>query len=143
MAEFVPPTPEQLEAHLDAHPPRPLSPWTARAPLIVMVVAIAAAVALGGAFAAVLPWLVLLGVFVFLTVRVKQGRSLEQNATRAQELAMLRHYPEAMRRAWRLVPAVTHQPSLYVRCVALLAQSLQQARAYDAAITGYDRLLAH
>ena len=143
MPEFVPPTPEQLAAHLDEHPPRPPSPWMARAPLIVMVVAIAAAVALGGAYAAILPWLVLLGVFVFLTVRIKQGRSLEHGATRAQELAMLRHYPEAMRRAWRLVPSVTRQPSLYVRCVALLSQSLQQVRAYDAAITGYDRLLEH
>jgi len=143
MADFVPPTPEQIEAHLDEHPPRPPSPWAARAPLIVMAAAIAAAVVLGGAYAAILPWVVLLGVFVFLAMRVRQARQREQGATRAQELAMLRHYPEAMRRAWLLVPQTTQQPNLYVRCVALLSQCLQQVKAYDAAIAGYDRLLDH
>ena len=143
MPEFTPPTPEQLAEHLDRHPPRPPSVWASRAPLIALVAAVVVAVALGGYWAIALPWVVLLGVFVFLAVRVQRARRLERGATRAQELAMLRRYREALARTWRLVPDVTRQPSLYVRSVALLSQCLQQLQAYDAAITGYDHMLQH
>ncbi|MFW6061050.1 MAG: hypothetical protein ACODAQ_12790, partial [Phycisphaeraceae bacterium] len=143
VADFTPPTPEQLAAHLQRHPPRPPSRWTARAPLIVMIAALVVAILLGNIWAMVLPWAALLGVFLYLVVRVRGARGLEQRTTRVQELSMLRRYPEGLRRAWTLVPRLTHQPTLYIRCVALLSQCLHQLKAYDAAIVGYDGLLEH
>ncbi len=141
--KITPPTSEVLLAHLDRHPPHPPSPWLARVPLVIMVAALVVALLMGGVVAIVLPWLALVAVFVYLVVRVRWSRNLERNAMRVQELTMLRRYADALRRAWRLVPTVTRQPNLYVHTVALLSQCLHQLEAYDAAMTGYDRLLAH
>lgn len=143
VSDFTPPTPEQVAAHLQGHPPRMPSVWAVRAPLLVMGAALAVALVLGDVVALTVPWIALAGVFGYLTWRVRRQRGLEHRATRVQELTMLRHHAHAVRRAWALVPAVARQPNLYMRCVALLSQCLGQLKAYDAAIVGYDTLLEH
>lgn len=143
VSDFTPPTPEQVAAHLEGSPPRMPSAWAVRTPLLVMGAALAVALVLGDAVALTLPWIVLAGVFGYLAWRVRRQRGLEGRATRVQELTMLRLHAEAVRRAWTLVPAVARQPNLYMRCVALMSQCLQQLKAYDAAIVGYDALLEH
>lgn len=119
------------------------SPWAVRGPLVALGAALVIALVMGDVVALTLPWLALVGVVVYLAVRVWRQRGLERRATRVQELTLLRHHAEAVRRAWTLVPAVTRQPNLYVRCVALLSQCLEHLKAYDAAMVGYDKLLEH
>lgn len=140
---MTPPTPEQLSAHLDRHPPRAPAWWAARVPMVVMVATLVAALAIGGMWTLILPWVALLGVLIYLVARVKRMRRLEQQTTRVQEMVMLRQHEHALRRAWVLLPTLTAQPALYVRCLTLLAQCLHHVKAYDAAIVGYDCLLSH
>lgn len=138
---FTPPTAEQLSEHLDRHPPRAPTPWAVWGPMVVVVVVALFGLALGGPFAFALPWLAVMGLLVFLAVRVRTGRELEAQASETQELAMLRQFPAALRRAWRLLPRLDTNPLLHARIVALMAHCLDQVKQFDAAIVGYDYLL--
>jgi tetratricopeptide (TPR) repeat protein len=73
--------------------------------------------------------------------RVKRNREKHQQVTRAWELALLRQYREALRRAWRLLPEVRDQPELHGRCVAVIAHTLDELAAYEAATVAFDYLL--
>lgn len=142
-APFSPPTAEQFAQHLDEHPPRMPSPWAVWGPLLAVAGVAVVGLMAGGAAAILLPWLAMAGLFVFLAVRVRVARELETRTTQTHEMAMLRHYPQALRRAWRLLPRATSNPLLHARVVAVMAHCLDHVQAYDAAITGYDYLLRH
>ena len=138
---FQPPSAEQVQTHLAAHEPRPASPWVLWGPLLGIGVAIVLAFVVGGTAALLLPWLGLGVVFGYLVWRVRRLRGLERQLGAAQEWAMLRQHRPAAAQAWRLVSAVTTQPGMYVRCVALLAHALDQLKAYEAALAAYDALI--
>ena len=138
---FQPPAPEQVQAHLAAHEPRPASPWVVWGPLLGIGVAIVLAFVIGGPAALLVPWLGLGLVFGYLVWRVRRLRGLERQINETQELAMRRDHRPALVQAWRLIPRVSTQPSMYVRCVALLAHALDQFKAYEAALAAYDALI--
>lgn len=142
-AIFHPPTSEQIEAHLDAHPPRPPSPWSVWGPLAAVALATLGGFAIGGAAALILPWTAVIGLFVYLSVRVRTARKLEAGVTRIHEQIMLRRYADGLRGAWLLLPRADNQPLLHARTVALMADGLAGLRQHDAAITGYAYLLRH
>lgn len=138
---WSPPSAERLTDHLAAYPPSPGSVWVARAPLFILGFAVAIAVGVGGALGLMLPWLAVMGVMVYGVVRVRRMRTLEARVGRVQELAMLRHYREALDQAWTLVQDLTPYPALQHRAVSVLAHCLDDTGAHDAAIVTYDRLL--
>lgn len=142
VSTFRPPTPEQFEQYLQRYSPQPPSAWEARLPILGIGVVLLLVVIFDG-LALLLPWLVLIGLLIYFSVRAKRAKAIEQQAVRIHELAMLRKYPQALRDAWRLLPALTKHPTLYVRTVAMMAHCLDQLRAHDAAIVGYDQLLGH
>lgn len=136
-----PPSAEALEAHLEAHPAQPTSPWLRRMPLIVLVVVIVLALTLGGPAAWLLPWFAFIGLIVYGGHRVQTVRRFERRISRAQELAMLRHHRPALRSAWRIIPELVQHPAQQHRAVAVLAHALDELGAYEPAMVAYDRLL--
>lgn len=140
---FEPPTAEQLAEHLERHPPRPLSPWSVWGPLGLVALVSLIGLTAGGLLAMLLPWLSVMVLLAVLSYRVRQARELEAQTTQTQELALLRHFPQALRSAWRLLPRLVHNPLLHARIVALMAHCLDQVKQYEAAMTGYDYLIRH
>src|SRR5690606_36610489 len=90
MTGFTPHTPEQLAHHLEQHPPRRPSATQAYAPLAAVFGAMVAGLAVGGTVGAAMPWLAAMGVFAYLTIRVRLQRNAETEANLAQESAALR-----------------------------------------------------
>lgn len=137
------PSAEDFEAYLDAHPPRMPSPWGVWGPIAALIAIVVVGFMIGGLAALLLPWAGLAGLFIYLIVRFRQARRLQQRVTRTQELATLRHYGRALREGWSLLPAAAAVPPLYLRLVVTLAQVLGATRAYEAAAAGYERVLDH
>lgn len=138
---FDPPSPAKIEAHLKANTPRTAPPWRNRLPMLILIVLAISLLLAQYPLLSMLPWL---GLVVFMGVmagRVKRNRALHQQVTRAWELALLRQYREALRRAWTLLPQVRDQPELHGRCVAVLAHALDELAAYEAATVAFDYLL--
>lgn len=140
--QFDPPTPDRLAQHLAEHPA------VSRRSMhgLTLPVVVAGAVLLGMVMLLVpalgmLIVLVPLGAVVWLAARVQKARALQQQVTRAWELAMLRDYRVALRRAWTLLPNVTAHPQLHARCVAVIAQVLDELACYDSAMVAMDHLL--
>ncbi|MEX0887322.1 MAG: hypothetical protein WD009_12880 [Phycisphaeraceae bacterium] len=142
VSPYQPPSPEQVEAHLAAHEPRPASPWVVWGPLAALAGVVGASLMIGGSVAIVLPWLGLGGVFGFLVWRVRRLRGVDAELIGAQELAMLRQERRALAVVWRVIPRVQTQPGMYVRAAALLAHTLDELKAYEAALAAYDSLIA-
>ncbi len=140
---LTPPTAEQLAAHLEENPPRPPGGPQMWMPLVPVAVFVMLGLLMGGLAAVILPWVAVLGLMVFISFRVRRAREAEARATRTQELAMLRRYPEALRAAWTLLPAVSFNPLLHARTVALLAHALDRVGAYEPSLVAYDYLLQH
>ena len=138
--QFVPPSARQIREHLDRYAvtgPSRLMMWLPTAGLAAVIV-----LSFTGQGAGLfLAWLLLLGIVVFTSIRAGRTRSIEQRAVRVQELALLRHYPQALRLAWRLLPAVTVNGEVHGRLVALMGHALEQVGAYEQAIVVYDWLI--
>ena len=142
-AHFTAPTGQQVRSYLSRHRLHEPSRLMAWMPLLVLVLVMVFTVSLssGGAMAAVLPWLGAGGILVYLSARVNRLRQLGRRVARAQELAMLRHWPQALRMCWRLAPDLTSLPHLHSRVVTVMAMCLDQVKAYDSAIETYGYLV--
>lgn len=112
--------------------------WLPPGAIVVMLIA---AMTLQGVVAMIAPWLVLIGILAYLYSRTRSLRTLERRVVQMQELAMLRHYPAAMRCAWDLMPPVATIASMHGRVLAVLGHCLDQSRAYESAIVVYDGLI--
>lgn len=137
---FSPPTPEQVEHWIADHPLQPPSSWAAVLPLLVLGGALVLVLILPPPLSWILPWLALGAVIVMAHTRGRRGRQLERRATNLHELAMLRHFAPALRRAWDLLPEVTTHPGMHSRIIAVVGHCLDQLRCYESAIAAYDHL---
>ena len=54
---------------------------------------------------------------------------------------MLRHRPQALRRGWRLLPQLVHDPVEHTRIVTVMAHLLDDLGQPDAAMVAFDHLL--
>lgn len=138
---FVLPTPERLSEHLEKNPPREIGSMRGRLPLLIIGVLAASLLLANYPVLALLPWVGLLVFMVVMAGRVQRNRLLHARVTRAWELALLREYREALRRAWTLLPLVSDQPELHGRCVAVIAHALDELSAYESATVAFDYLL--
>lgn len=141
-AAWRPPSPEALDTHFERHPPAPPSVWAQRAPLLVVLAIVLAALAVGGPSALLLPWAAFLGLIAYGRQRAGKLRRYEARLARAAELATLRHHRPALRSAWRLVAELTAHPPLQHRAALVIAQVLDRLNAHEAAMVAYDRLLS-
>lgn len=140
---FAPPSAQQFAEYLERHPANPPSWWSARLPMLVAAALIGVSLVTEGMLTAVLPWIALAWLFGHTTLRARRAQMIQVMFKQAQEIAMLRRYPEALRRSWRMLPKVAVSPMLHSQTVALIAHCLDAMRSYDAAIVGYDNLLKH
>ncbi len=140
---FEPPTPEQFDEHLRNYPANPPSKWQARAPLFVAVALIVVSLLTADPLSGLLPWVALAWLFGHTSFRTRRAFAIETQVRRTQEIAMLRRYPEALRRGWRQLPKTVPAPMLHGQTVAMIAHCLDTMGCYDAAIVGYDYLLEH
>ncbi|GAB4194238.1 MAG: hypothetical protein Kow00105_08450 [Phycisphaeraceae bacterium] len=138
---FSPPSPEQFEAHLNAHPAHPPGKWQLRAPLLAVAALLVISLMTTGPLSALLPWVALIWLFGHNWYRTRRSMELEGRVRQVQEKAQLRHVTAALRDAWRLLPQLTAIPPLHSQTVALMAHCLDYLCCYDAAIVGYDYLL--
>ncbi len=138
---FAPPSSEQFDAHLQAHPPNPPSKWQRRAPLLIAAGLLGISLATSGLASALLPWVGLAWLMGHNWVRTQRALSLEARVRRTQETAMQRRYPQALREAWRVLPLTTPAPALHSQTVAMISHCLDSLNCFDAAIVGYDYLL--
>jgi len=138
---FSPPTARQVLTHLKRYPAREPSKLIAWLPIIAMATAVVLTMMVQSDWALMLPWLTVGAVFVLLATKMRNLHRLEQQMTDAQELAMLRHWRQSLRLAWRLLPSLVTQPILYGRAVALTAHCLDQLKSYEASIAAYHHLI--
>lgn len=139
---FRPPTEEQIKQLLETHPPTGPSALMAWMPMLLLGFAMLLSITLNSGPLALLAWFPLIGVFVFLGIRVRMYRALEAKAAYVRELAMMRRWPDALRYGWQLLPDLYVAPELHARNIAAMAYSLEQAQAHDAAIVALDYLIA-
>jgi len=139
--DFSPPSPKQVGAHLNQHPASPPSVWSIRTPLLIAAGLIVLSIAMDGPVGSLLLWVALGWLFGHSAYRTHKAQVLETLVRKSQELAMLRRYPEALRRAWRLLPKAQGNPMLHSQTVAMISHCLDALGAFDAAIVGYDYLL--
>lgn len=137
---FIPPTAEQVGAHLDRCPPRGpsrLGAWMTLGVVVLLVMTLLT----NQSPLTLLLWLLLGAMIINAAMRVRRARRLEQQVTRAQELAVLRRHAQSLRLAWRTLPSSASAPMLHGRTIACIASNLDQLKAYDAAIAAYDYLI--
>lgn len=140
-AGFHPPTAEQVAEHLETHHARLPSPWIAGAPLAALLGMLFLSLIIPGAAVMCLTWVVFLGVIAYMQIRAYRQRELDKQTRVAQELAMLKRYPESLRMCWQSLPSVAAIPPLRQRTVACVAHCLDQLNQHEAAIVAYDDLL--
>ncbi|MCC6578949.1 MAG: hypothetical protein IT440_00790 [Phycisphaeraceae bacterium] len=140
---FQAPSAEQVRRHLLMCPPRPPGGWAMWLPMAALGMVAALSLTVEHALMSVLPWMLLGGVIGAASWRAGNIRRLEDRVNYVHELAMLRHWPAALRLTWVLLPRVCASPPMHGRTVALLAHLLDQVKAYDAAIVAYDYLIDH
>ncbi len=139
---FTPPTAEQVQAWIARHPMREASAWLRWGPWLVLGGAVLLMLVLDGAAALIVPWAAIAGLFIFAASRARSAASLGQRTVKLQEATMLRHYPVALRSAWRMLPDTVMNPALRSRVMGVMAVCLDQLRQYDAAMEVYDALLS-
>ncbi|NJL30630.1 MAG: hypothetical protein HC898_02785 [Phycisphaerales bacterium] len=115
---FSPPTPEQVTDHLQQHPLRGPSKLQAWIPIIGFGLVLLLVIIVETGPALLLPWLLILALMFYSSALAAHIRRLHQQVTAVQELAMLRHYPQSLRLAWRTLPRVTGLPEHYLRLCA-------------------------
>lgn len=135
------PTAEQVREHLEANAARLPSRAASWLPLALLIGVLMISMTSTAAWAQLLPWVALAGVIIFTAVRVRSMRTLEQRVVSVQEYATLRRSREALSRAWSLLPQLVATPELHGRTIAFMSHLLDQLKAYDAAIVGYDFLI--
>ena len=138
---FKPPTVQQVRNHLQRNQPRDPSKWALWGPLLLMVIAFVIAAMWNTAAAWALPWLVVIGTVVFMSMRVRRFRQLDEQVHRVQELGLRRNASQSLRLAWRLLPQVNELPMLHGRIVAFIAHNLDMLKCYDQALVAYDYLI--
>ena len=139
---FTPPTPEQFQDFLRDHPANPPTVWQLRTPWIVFLVLFLLSYVTAGPMSALLMFAALIWLIGHTSYRTRKMVNLQMGVRHAQETAMLRRYTTALRQGWRMLPQVTPIPQLHGQTVAMISHCLDTLGEYDAAIVGYDYLLA-
>lgn len=141
--DFQPPTPERVHAHLERYPAQGPSRLMAWLPISALVAVVLLMLADNTGWLTLAPWVILMSVFALMGFRVRRFRDLEGQVTHVQELSTLRHWRQALRLAWSLLPKLGAVPEMHSRIVALMAHNLDQLKVYDAAIVAFDHLIDH
>jgi hypothetical protein len=139
--DFRPPSAEQVRQHLSDHPPTGPSRVMLWLPLVALGLLVGVLLSRAGPLSALLPWLLLGGLLGVTAFRAQWMRDLEGRCQQAQELSMHKQHARALRLAWRLIPRTQTVPHLHARSTAVMAHSLDQVLAADAAIVVYDFLI--
>ncbi len=138
---FRPPSADQVERLLrrcEPSAPSKLTAWLPAAGLIVLLLIVFQSphgAALVGA------WLLLLAWLGYTMHTARRRLSLERRAAEIHELTLLRRFPQALRRAWTLLPQLSTRGDLHGRVVAAMGHGLEQVGACDAALLAYDFLI--
>ena len=140
-SSFTPPTAEQIGERLQQCAPQQASRFWSIAPLVVLGVVAGFTFTSSGILAALMPFVIVIGLMFAMGWRVRSLRRLEQRAVRVPELAMMRYDVQALRLGWRLLPQLRTLHELHGRTVAVMAMCLDQVGAYEAAIVAYDDLI--
>ncbi len=139
--DFTPPSPRQVQEHLERNPAIGHSRAATWAPLVALVAAVIIAMTAPPGPAAMLPWLIILGLLFYSAARVRRARDLEARAARIQELALLRRHAMSLRLAWKLLPHVGRNPELHMRTVAIMALNMDLVGAAESSLVAYQYLL--
>jgi len=134
------PTADQVRDHLERHALRPPSRLLAATPLLIFL-GVLAMILLADHTVGMLLLFPLIGLVVYANIRVHRFQRLEQEALHIQELTVMRQYRQSLRLAWEALPRVTTLAPLHHQLIACLAQTLDELRAYEAALIAYDYLV--
>ncbi|QNN25188.1 hypothetical protein HED60_23870 [Planctomycetales bacterium ZRK34] len=142
-ASFQPPSPQQLQAHLQrCAPRRTVQP---RQVLLAICVITLVIWMLGSAhpLLSLVPWVMLMGLLIYLSVRARRQQALMRQVRVVSELAMTRRSRDALRAAWKLLPDLSGLPQAHGQVVTILASVLAQLRAHESSLVACDYLLPH
>jgi tetratricopeptide (TPR) repeat protein len=140
-AGFRPPTAEQMQEHIDAHPPRAASRWKRLLPLAPMGLGLGLYLAApSGATALVLLGCVA-GSLAWSAVLARASHQRRERLQQMHEKATLRRPEEALRIGWDLLPEVNESPLMYGSLLTTFGRCLSELQRDNAAMVCYDRLL--
>ena len=137
---FRPPTADQLREHLHEHPIDPPSIWVQRAPWLLLLGVVIAAVLVNDPAAMVVPWFVLLGVIAWQVYHRRKHHELEARIHKLHEQTLLRHHRDAIATGWRLLPDANVNQAVRTRVVLSLAHSLGEVGAHESALVALQTL---
>lgn len=138
---FTPPTARQVADFLERHTLRGGWRWITLLPFVLLGLVAILLFASFGPLANLLPLVLVILILAGSSWRLRWMRALEARAVRVQELTMTRHYPQALRHAWRLLPDLRSQNEWHARTVIAMAHCLDRCGAFEAAIAAYDFLI--
>ncbi len=130
-----------MREHLDLYgQPRPRS-WTASIPLALLIGACVMTLFTDHILTALLPWVIVASVVLYMGQRVRQLKRLQAQVTHVQDLTMLRYQDSALQAAWPLLPKTALMPQMQGQVIACMAYNLDRLGAYDAASLTYHFLM--
>lgn len=140
-AAFALPTAQELHDRLEAYTPRVRPTWVRYIPTALLVATVGVSLSSQTWWAAMLPWLALLGLIVYGVVRMRIARRRQRRVRRAQDLATLRYHRAALRLGWDLLPELVYDPTAHGRITTIFAHLFDDLGDHDAALVALDHML--
>jgi tetratricopeptide (TPR) repeat protein len=134
-------TPEQVSQHLASCAPQPARQPLAMLLLVVLIASVLLLLASDQALLLLLSWLILGGMVWWMSYHRARIVNLREQVRQAGEMAMLRRWPEAVQRCWRLLPLLRRMPQQHGQAVSVLCGSLMNLRAWEPAVAAQEHLL--
>lgn len=138
---FSPPTPKQVDDFLSRNSAQPPSFMTTWFPMIAMSIVLGLSVTTNHPVVLVPLWLCVIGMMIYFGMRAQWHRAVDARVNELQQMAMLRHFSDALRLAWRTLPSVRAIPELHGRTVLMIAHCLDHLRQPEAALIAYENVI--
>lgn len=137
------PSAPTVAAYLKSHRPRGSSRSIAFTAVALLCILAAATVSEPSGLSGLIPWVLLLILLGWSMRRGRRMQAIHRETMNVYELTLTHHWRESVDAAWQLLPKVTENQQAHAQTASLLASSLAQLRAHEAAIAAHEHLLRY
>lgn len=137
------PSAQTVAAYLKRHRPRGSSGSIAFTAVALLCILAAATAGEPSGPSGLIPWALLLILLGWSMRRGRRLQSIHRDTMNVYELTLTHHWRESVDAAWQLLPRVSENQQAHAQTASLLASSLAQLRAHEAAIAAHEHLLRY